>query len=233
MRRHREREPHAHAGRVALDGRVEEALHAREVDDLVEARGDLGAPHAEDRAVEVDVLAARELGVEAGAHLEQAADAAAQLDAPRRRLGDARQDLEQRALARAVAADDAEHLAAPHLEVDVAQRPDRFAPRRAPAPAPQRSAQRGAERLPERRVALRGADPEALAESLDANGGFAHGPYTRSAKVRSMRRKKNKPPTSSAAMASVELASSSQGGLEVPSSAQRKPSITPAIGLSP
>ena len=40
------------------------------------------------------------------------------------RLGDARQDLEQGRLARAVVADDADHLAALDLEIDVAQRPE-------------------------------------------------------------------------------------------------------------
>ena len=60
---------------------------------------------------EVDVLAPRQLRVEAGAHLQQRADPAADSARPVVRLGDAGQDLQQRALARAVAADDAEHLA--------------------------------------------------------------------------------------------------------------------------
>ena len=68
--------------------------------------------HAEDGAVEVDVLAAGELGVEAGADFEQAADAAAEVDAAGGRLGDAAEDFEQRDLAGAVAADDADDLAA-------------------------------------------------------------------------------------------------------------------------
>ena len=48
------------------------------------------------------------------------------LDAPRGRLGDAAQDLEQRALAGAVAADDADDLALLHLEAHILQRPDAF-----------------------------------------------------------------------------------------------------------
>ena len=47
----------------------------------------------EDRAVEEDVLAAGQLGVEAGADLEQAGDAAAEVDAAVGRLGDAAEDL--------------------------------------------------------------------------------------------------------------------------------------------
>ena len=80
--------------------------------------------HAQDRAVEVDVLAAGQLGVEAGAHLQQAGDPAVDLGAAAGRLGDAREDLEQRDLARAVAADDADDLALLDLEGDVLERPE-------------------------------------------------------------------------------------------------------------
>src|SRR5262249_46589868 len=62
-------------------------------------------------AVEIDVLAAGQFGVEAGANLEQAADPTVQLDTSLGRLGDPREDLQERALASAVAADDADHLA--------------------------------------------------------------------------------------------------------------------------
>ena len=57
--------------------------------------------------------------MKAGADLEQARDPALDRDAPFARLGDAREDLEQRALARAIAADDAHHLAAPYLEAHI------------------------------------------------------------------------------------------------------------------
>ena len=87
------------------------ALDLGEVDDLVELPVDLRLAHAEDRAVQVDVLPAGQLGVEARADLEQRADAPVDLGAAVRRLGDPREHLEQRALAGAVAADDAEHLA--------------------------------------------------------------------------------------------------------------------------
>ena len=124
MRRDGEREPHVHAARVALDGRVDEPLHARELDDVVEPLLDLATLHPEDRAVQVDVLAAGELLVEAGSDLEQAPDAAADLGAALGRERDPREDLEQRRLARAVASDDAQDLALGHLERDVAKRPD-------------------------------------------------------------------------------------------------------------
>ena len=62
--------------------------------------------------------------MEAGADLEQRADAAARVHAAPRRVGDAREDLEQRALAGAVRADEAEDLARPDVERDVVERPD-------------------------------------------------------------------------------------------------------------
>ena len=86
MRGDGEGEPQLHAARVALDRRVDEPLDLGELDDLVELALDLAPPHAEDRAVEEDVLAAGQVGVEAGADLEQRADAAADR-APRPRSG--------------------------------------------------------------------------------------------------------------------------------------------------
>ena len=44
--------------------------------DLVEFAGNLGAAHAHDGAVHVDVLAAGHFGVESSAHFEEACDAA-------------------------------------------------------------------------------------------------------------------------------------------------------------
>ena len=52
-----------------------------EGDDLVELSANLGAAHAEDRAVQKDVLAAGQLGMKAGADLEQRADAPAESSA--------------------------------------------------------------------------------------------------------------------------------------------------------
>ena len=81
MRGDREREAHVHSARVALHRRVDEPSDAGELDDLVELARDLAPPHPEDRAVQEDVLAPGQLRVEAGADLEQAADAPADLRA--------------------------------------------------------------------------------------------------------------------------------------------------------
>ena len=62
--------------------------------------------------------------MEAGADLQQAADAPADLDLAGGGGGDAREDLEQGALAGAVAADDAEDFALLDLKADIAQGPE-------------------------------------------------------------------------------------------------------------
>src|SRR5690606_2430786 len=71
-----------------------------------------------------DVFAPAELGVEARAELEQRSDAAFDVDFAVRRLRDPGEELEQRALARAVLADDADGAALRDVQVDVAQRPE-------------------------------------------------------------------------------------------------------------
>ena len=76
MRGHREREPHVHPARVALDWRLQELREVGELDDVVEALLHLCATHAHDRAGQDDVLPASELRMEAGPNLQQRADAA-------------------------------------------------------------------------------------------------------------------------------------------------------------
>ncbi len=120
MGRDREAQPHLHAAREVLHGCVDEALDPGELDDRVELLTHLGAAHPEDRSREEDVLPPREVDVEAGADLEQRADPPADLGPAFGRHRDARQELEQRALPRAVATDDPGHLSGHDLEVDVA-----------------------------------------------------------------------------------------------------------------
>ena len=124
MRRDGEGEPHRHPARVALDRHVEERLDAGELDDLVEPLPDLGAAHSDERAVEEDVLAAGELRMESGPHLEQRADAPVDVDVAGGRRGHAGDHLEQRALARAVATDEPDDLPLADLARHVAQRPE-------------------------------------------------------------------------------------------------------------
>ena len=112
---------------IALDRRVDELLAFREGDDLVELPGDLGLGHAENRAVQEDVLAARQLGMKTGADLQQAGDPAPHRDLTggrRRHLG---KNLEQGALARAIPADDAQHFPFSDVEAHVVERQELLA----------------------------------------------------------------------------------------------------------
>lgn len=115
---------HLHAGGVEFDRRIDMFFHPAEVDDLVQFAVDLLFGHAQDGAVHVDVLAAGQFGVEAGADLQQGAHPAFEAHFARSRFGDMRQDLKQGAFAGAVVADNAQYLALFDLEVDVFERPE-------------------------------------------------------------------------------------------------------------
>src|SRR5205807_9975782 len=78
-----EAEADVHARGVVADGVVDEVFDSGEGNDVVELAVDLPRGEPEDRPVQVDVLAAREVGVEAGSDLEQGADAALDDDLPR------------------------------------------------------------------------------------------------------------------------------------------------------
>jgi hypothetical protein len=123
MRGDGEREPKIHSGRVALHGRVEEPSDTRELDDFLEAPLDLTTTHAENGTVEVDVLSARQLGVETRPDLEQGADAAPCPRDSGRRFCDAGDDLEQRGLPGAVPPNDPDGLSLLGPHAHVPQRP--------------------------------------------------------------------------------------------------------------
>ena len=122
VRRDREAEPHVHPRGVRAHGPVDRLLELGEGDDLVEALADLGALQPVDRAVQEDVLAAGEVGVEAGAELEQRADPSADGDAALGRLDDPGDQAQQRRLAGAVPADEPHGLARLDRERDVLER---------------------------------------------------------------------------------------------------------------
>ena len=103
-----EAEAKVHARGVALHRRVHESLEAGEVDDLVQPGAHLAPRHAEDGAVQVGVLEPGELTVEPSADLEQRTDATTSAAPALRRRRDVADDLQQRALAGTVGADDAE-----------------------------------------------------------------------------------------------------------------------------
>ena len=122
--RHRESEPRRHTRRVVLHLVVDEVLDLGERDDLVEDPVDLLTGESEDRRVQVDVLAPGEVAVEARAELEQRGDAAVLHDRPRGGPHDPGHALEQRRLARAVVAEEAEGLALVDVDGHVLERPE-------------------------------------------------------------------------------------------------------------
>ncbi len=67
----RKPQPHGHPRRVVLDRHVNEALQLGEADDVVEVGVHVTPAQPQDGAVQVDVLAPREVGVEAGPQLQQ------------------------------------------------------------------------------------------------------------------------------------------------------------------
>ena len=114
------------------------------------------------------------------------ADTAEDLGVTGRGLGDPREDLQERALAGAVAADDAEHLTLADLEGGVAEGPDDVGgvglgvAEAAQAAEPVEVAPGGLERVDDRVANVvvplgGGPDPVAFAEPLGPDGEFGHG----------------------------------------------------------
>ena len=87
--RNSEGQTHVHARGVRLDRRVDEALEAGELDNLLEPLRDLAPCHSENRRVQKDVLATGELGMKAGTEFEQRRHALVHGDRTRVGLQDA------------------------------------------------------------------------------------------------------------------------------------------------
>ena len=124
---HREPEPHVHAGRVGLHRRVDELFQLGELHDLVEPTLDVALRQAEHDAVDEHVLAAGDFRMKAGAELDERRDAAVDAHDAAGRLRDACDELQRRALARSVPADDAVGRSLRHGERDVGERRKRLA----------------------------------------------------------------------------------------------------------
>ena len=103
-------------------GAVDERADLGEVDDAVEARGNVAPPQAEQRAVEDDVLAAGQFRVKAADQVEDGRHASADAYPAAARPQHPRHDAQQRRLARAVRADHAERLAGLNRHADAAKR---------------------------------------------------------------------------------------------------------------
>ncbi len=97
---------------------------AGELDDLVKLPRDLRAFHPHDGTLEVDILPAGEIGMEASSDFDQGADASPQFTASVRRAEDFRQELQHRRLAGPVRADNPQRLALTCLESHIFERPE-------------------------------------------------------------------------------------------------------------
>ena len=121
MRRHRKGQPHIYPAGIVLHRRVRKLIYLCEPHDLLKLRIDLPLLHARYGTVEVDIPAARKFRMEPGAHFRQTAHPAREGHFALRGMSDAGQDIQQGGVACAVAAGDADDLAAVYFEVDVAQ----------------------------------------------------------------------------------------------------------------
>ena len=133
--------------------------------------------HAEDRAIKIDVLAPGKLAVESRPNLQQARHPTANFDATSGRLGDATQNFEKRALARAVAPNDANNFTSGDFKADILQRPEffSFGGRGVPRQPTERRSERTRQRLAKALCPLAiSADDILLRELLDLDRyGFA------------------------------------------------------------
>src|SRR5215471_3431731 len=126
----RKSQPDVHSGGVPLDRYVDELPNLREVDDTFEFSPDLTSPHAQDRPTQVHILPAGQLRMEPRADLDQRRRPPIDGDLPGRGRRDACQQLQDRALAGTIVANDPESLAALDLEAHLSHRPEFL--RRAP-----------------------------------------------------------------------------------------------------
>src|ERR1700722_12505278 len=113
-----------HAGGIALYGSLDELLQTGKTYDFVQFAVDFRPAHAEDGTVQEDIFAAREVRVKPSPDFDQGRQATPHFDGSTGRDDDTREQLEQRALARAVVPDYPKGLALPNLEIDVPQRPE-------------------------------------------------------------------------------------------------------------
>ncbi len=74
------RQPHVHAAGIILERHVGELAQPGELVDPIDQLQHPAAAEAQHRAIEQDVVGAGELGVEAGPHLDQGGDVAADRD---------------------------------------------------------------------------------------------------------------------------------------------------------
>jgi hypothetical protein len=177
-------QPNVHTAAVPLDRRVQELFDLAEAHDLVEFAPDLNTAHAEDGAVQEDVLATGQLGVEARAHFEEARGATPQADSSFGWFRNTAQDLQEGGFSGSVASDDPDDFTLLDLQIDIPERPEGFlGPRRVGLPthpAPW-TAERPLDDVAKPRIPVRLVRNDvALGQLLERDDGVAHDVNVRS-----------------------------------------------------
>src|SRR5262249_21354841 len=124
MRGNREGEAYIHSAAVMLNRRVYEFFDFGKSHNLVKFLTNFALHHAENGAIEVNVLSASQFRMETSADLQQARDPTAQQNPAFRRLSNTAEDLEQRTFAGSISPNDADDLALLHLEAHILECPE-------------------------------------------------------------------------------------------------------------
>lgn len=162
--RNRESQAHLHAAGVVLQLLIHEGFELGEIDDIVVHFIHFGRTEAAERAAQVDVLAARQFGVEADAELDEWNEPAFDTDCSIGRLINFGKNLQERTFAASVASDDTEELALLDVEGDVVKRVLHLVCR------PTAFAEARKDRLDRALFFMR--QPEALTDMVDADRNF-------------------------------------------------------------
>lgn len=124
MSGHGEGKAHIHTRGVAFYRGIEEAFYVGKGDDFIEFGSNFGMTHSEDSAIEKDILAAAEFGVEASTDLEEAGDTSSIGDGPGGGLGNAAKEFKEGGFAGAIVADHAKDLSLADIESDIPDGPE-------------------------------------------------------------------------------------------------------------
>src|SRR5271166_1548487 len=221
-------QPYIHAAGIMFYRGINKFFQLRETHNFVEFADDLLLAHSQNRAAQKGVLPASEFGMKTGANFQEAANAAVNFRPALGRPGDTGKDLQQGGLAGPVAPDQAQNFALAYVKRNVFQRPECF--RLIALKGGPGRAQHTRQSVTQQAGGGQRATLVALAEPFGMDDGGAH---TRSAMLPSMRLKNKRPPKTATPTMPTEAKRLAAGGWPVPVSAQRKPSITPAIGFRP
>src|SRR3982751_3104563 len=121
MRRDSKREAHIHTTAVMLYRRIEKFVDLSKGYDFIEFLSNFALGHTEYGAVQEDILSSGEFGMEARSDFQQAGNPPLQSNPARCRLGDAAQNLEERALTRAILPNNTDDFAPLDVEANVFQ----------------------------------------------------------------------------------------------------------------